>query len=125
MALQGVGAGSGDVDLVEQLQLFGGQLGEPGHGTQPEAHAVQLDGLQPLQGAGDVLPPMLISLGTSFLFTIPVSAHLVRNTDLGATGIWIAFLASSVISTLATGLWLATGRWARRTPHSPLPPEPE
>jgi putative MATE family efflux protein len=80
--------------------------------------------MRTLQGAGEVIPPMLISLGNTLLVTLPLSAYLARATSLGPSGIWIAFLASSVVSTLGTGLWLATGRWARPRAHSlPLPEE--
>ncbi len=74
--------------------------------------------MRTLQGAGEVIPPMLISLGTTLAFTLPLSTFLARHTELGPTGIWIAFLASSVVSTVGTGLWLATGRWTRARAHS-------
>jgi Na+-driven multidrug efflux pump len=70
--------------------------------------------LRSLQGAGDMLVPMLISLSSSFLVAIPLAHGLARGAGLGPTGIWIAFLASSVVTTTATGMWLATGRWTRR-----------
>ncbi len=74
--------------------------------------------MRTLQGAGEVIPPMLISLGTTLAFTLPLSTFLARHTELGPTGIWIAFLAQSVVSTVGTGLWLATGRWTRARAHS-------
>ncbi len=70
--------------------------------------------LRALQGAGDVVAPMLISLASSLLVAIPLAFALTGWGALGPTGIWIAFLTSSVFSTLATGVWLATGRWTRR-----------
>ncbi len=70
--------------------------------------------LRALQGAGDFIVPMLISVGTAFLVTIPLAYGLALGTDLGPTGIWIAHLVSSVVTTLATAAWLATGRWTRR-----------
>jgi putative MATE family efflux protein len=76
--------------------------------------------LRSLQGAGDMLVPMAISLGSTLL-AIPLAITLALYTDLGRQGIWIAFLTSSWISTLGTGLRVATGRWARRAPHSPAP----
>ncbi len=74
--------------------------------------------LRALQGAGDMLVPMAISLGSTLL-AIPLAITLSLHTDLGRQGLWIAFLTTSWISTLATGLRVATGRWARRAPHSP------
>jgi Na+-driven multidrug efflux pump len=84
--------------------------------------------MRALQGAGDVIPPMVVSLGTTFGITIPLSTLLAAR--MGPTGIWTAFLLSSAISTLGTGLWLATGRWTRRArrfaplPGPGAPPEP-
>ena len=70
-----------------------------------------------LQGAGDVLVPMAISLGSTFLVAIPLGYYLARCTELGYTGIWIAFLATSVVSTVGIGWRLATGRWTQRAAH--------
>jgi putative MATE family efflux protein len=74
-----------------------------------------------LQGAGDVIAPMLISLGTTFLVTVPLAYVLAFVLDFGPTGLWIAFLVSSVVVTVATGLWMATGRWTRRALASSTP----
>ena len=73
--------------------------------------------MRSLQGAGDVLIPMAISLGTTFLVTFPIAWVLVRYTSLGATGIWQGQLVGSIVVTLGTGAWVATGRWARRETH--------
>jgi Na+-driven multidrug efflux pump len=48
------------------------------------------------------------------LFSIPLAVFLTQATDLGRTGIWIAFLASSAVGTLGMGARIATGRWTRR-----------
>ncbi len=64
-----------------------------------------------------MLVPMLISLSSSFLVAIPLAHGLARGAGLGPTGVWIALLASSVVTTSLTGMWLATGRWARRAPR--------
>jgi len=74
--------------------------------------------MRSLQGAGDFVVPMAISLGTAFLVTLPLAWILARHTDLAETGIWIAQLASSFVLTVGTGIWVATGRWARRAAHS-------
>jgi putative MATE family efflux protein len=70
--------------------------------------------LRALQGAGDVLVPMVISLANVFCVSIPLAHGLSRGLSLGPTGIWIAHLVGTVVVTLASGAWLATGRWARR-----------
>jgi Na+-driven multidrug efflux pump len=70
--------------------------------------------MRSLQGAGDVMIPMAISLGTTFLVTLPLAWLLVRTTSLGPTGIWRAQLVGSLLLTLGTATWVATGRWTRR-----------
>jgi putative MATE family efflux protein len=70
--------------------------------------------LRSLQGAGDFLVPMAISLGGALLVALPLAWALSRHTSLGPTGIWIGQLASSVVVTTGTTIWLATGRWTRR-----------
>ena len=70
-----------------------------------------------LQGAGDVVVPMAISLASSFLVAVPLALALTRGAGLGPSGVWIASLGSSALGTAAMGAWLATGRWARRAAH--------
>jgi len=66
-----------------------------------------------LQGAGDMLAPMLASLAAALLVALPLAWILTTHTDLGPRALWIANLAFSATNTvLATG-WLALGRWAR------------
>jgi len=74
--------------------------------------------LRSLQGAGDFLVPMTISLGSTFLVTIPLAWSLSRYTSLGATGIWISQLVSSALLTAITAIWMGTGRWTRRAAPS-------
>jgi Na+-driven multidrug efflux pump len=74
--------------------------------------------LRSLQGAGDFLVPMAISLGAALLVALPLAWVLTRYTSLGPTGIWVAQLASSVVVTAGTVLWVATGRWTRRAAQS-------
>lgn len=77
--------------------------------------------LRSLQGAGDFLVPMFLTLGNSLLVTIPLGYVLSHHTALGATGIWTGSLCGAAIVTCATGGWVATGRWTRRAAHSPGP----
>jgi len=76
--------------------------------------AFQFPFMRALQGAGDMVVPMAISLAGTFLLAIPLAHGLAHHTDLGPRGIWTAFLSSTVFATLATGAWVATGRWTRR-----------
>ena len=71
--------------------------------------------MRALQGAGDVLVPMLISLLNSVLVTLPLGLWLASDggMGLGVTGIFQASLVGAVTVTAAMGLWFATGRWQR------------
>jgi putative MATE family efflux protein len=64
-----------------------------------------------LQGAGDVLVPMLLSLGTSLLVTLPLGIWLSAKPGYGPTGIFMASFVGAVVATLLTGFWIGTGRW--------------
>ncbi len=72
-----------------------------------------------LQGAGDVMVPMLFSVGNSLLVSVPLGFYLSLNMGYGPSGVFITGLVSSIIVTLATGCWLATGRWTRRARRAP------
>jgi putative MATE family efflux protein len=70
--------------------------------------------MRSLQGAGDMTMPMLISITCAVGVTLPVGYGLAVGLDWGPTGVFAATLAGSLVSTTATGLYLATGRWTRR-----------
>jgi Na+-driven multidrug efflux pump len=74
--------------------------------------------MRSLQGAGDFFVPMLLSLGNTFLLTLPLGYLLSQHTGLEETGLWLSGLLSSGVGTGATALWLSTGRWTRRASHS-------
>jgi Na+-driven multidrug efflux pump len=67
-----------------------------------------------LQAAGDMRSPMLISLALAAGLGIPLALALTQQSDLGATGMWIANLAYGVCNTVAMVGWLLAGRWTRR-----------
>jgi len=64
-----------------------------------------------LQGAGDVFVPMAISLANALLVSLPLGLYLAKTRGMGPDGLFVAQFTSSVIATLATGGWVATGRW--------------
>jgi putative MATE family efflux protein len=74
--------------------------------------------LRSLQGAGDFLAPMAISLGATCLVAIPLAWLLTTTTSLGPTAIWISQLVGAFLVTAGTGLRLATGRWTRGASQS-------
>ncbi len=75
---------------------------------------VQLVVMRSLQGAGDFLVPMAISLGGALLVSVPLGYLAVFATDLGPRGLWGASLVGGAVATVAMVSWLATGRWTRR-----------
>jgi Na+-driven multidrug efflux pump len=66
-----------------------------------------------LQGAGDVIVPMLVTLANAVLLTLPLGIYLAENRNMGPDGLFIAQFISTATGTLITGAWLATGRWTR------------
>ena len=58
--------------------------------------------------------PMIISLSTAALLGAPLGYILATQSDLGATGMWIANLVYAAVNSLLMLGWLLTGRWARR-----------
>lgn len=71
--------------------------------------------LRALQGAGDVLVPMALSLGVALAVTLPLGLWLggEAGAGWGPRGVFAASLVGAAAVTLATGLWVATGRWTR------------
>jgi Na+-driven multidrug efflux pump len=65
---------------------------------------------------------MLISIGGSLLFTLPLGMLLSGpRFDLGPDGLFIAQFCGAVVSTTVTGAWVATGNWTRVRTHSTRP----
>lgn len=82
-----------------------------------------------LQGAGDVLVPMVITVVNSLLITLPLGLYLAESRGMGPEGLFIAQFVGTAIGTLLTGAWLMTGRWTRvaraRQGQGPQSPEPQ
>ncbi|MBW2274908.1 MAG: MATE family efflux transporter [Deltaproteobacteria bacterium] len=67
-----------------------------------------------LQGAGDVIFPMAISLANSLLLTLPLGLYLAHTRELGPSGVFIAGLAGAITITLVSSVWMSTGRWTHK-----------
>jgi len=74
-------------------------------------------GFRALQASGDMRSPMIISISVALGLGAPLGFWLATQSDLGATGMWIANLAYALVNALLMIGWLLTGRWAR--PHDP------
>ena len=64
-----------------------------------------------LQGAGDTVPPMIISLTAVMIITLPLAYFLPRMTDLGVLGIRWAMASEMIAQALAFILYFRTGKW--------------
>lgn len=67
-----------------------------------------------LQGAGDTLPTMIISIVTTWMITIPLSYFLPKYADWGVISIRWAISVASVAGALANIVYFRMGRWKNR-----------
>ncbi|MCP5040152.1 MAG: MATE family efflux transporter [bacterium] len=69
-----------------------------------------------LQGAGDVMFAMIVSVGSA-LFNLVLGTWLAEAQGYGPTGIFVSGLISSVLVTVVLTAYILSGRWTRRSPH--------
>jgi len=69
---------------------------------------------QCISGAGDTIPPMLISLVIIWLIQLPLAFLVVQITDLGVFGIRWAIVTSMVAGAVAYTTYFRMGRWKRK-----------
>jgi len=67
-----------------------------------------------LSGAGDTVPPMIISLVMTWGVTMPLVYILSQVTDLGVYGIRWAMVAGIFVGAAAFLTYFRTGRWKRK-----------
>ncbi len=67
-----------------------------------------------LQGAGDTVPPMVVSVLTVLLITLPGAYFLPKMTGLGVLGIRWAMAAEMVVQAVIFVFYFRTGRWKTR-----------
>jgi putative MATE family efflux protein len=70
--------------------------------------------MQAISGAGDTMPPMLISVLTSWGIQLPLAFILSRYTRLGFLGVRWALALGIIVSALAFTLYFLLGRWKRK-----------
>ncbi|UCG94806.1 MAG: MATE family efflux transporter, partial [Candidatus Aerophobus sp.] len=69
---------------------------------------------QSLHGAGDTVPPMIIT-GISLLgVRIPLAFFLPKFFPLNTQGIWLAIALSTVLEGSVVAFWFKAGRWKRK-----------
>ena len=64
-----------------------------------------------LNGAGDSVSPMLITILSLWGLQVPLALALSRMWHPPTTGIWWAMAASIVVQGILAALWFETGRW--------------
>ncbi len=68
-----------------------------------------------LNGAGDTLAPMIITILALWGLQVPLALYLSRVLQPATEGIWYAIAAAFVVQGLLTIAWFQTGRWRRQT----------
>lgn len=82
----------------------------------PTAVMMVLGGV--MQGAGDTMPSLAITVITQWLLKVPLCWYL--SASLGPSGIWIGIAASGAAGLLLNWTYYLTGRWRRTiTAHRP------
>jgi putative MATE family efflux protein len=77
-----------------------------------------------LQGAGDMMIPMVISVLNAVLLTLPLGIYLAETRGMGPEGLFIAQFVGALVGTTFTGAWVATGRWTRTRSRLRSDPRP-
>lgn len=67
-----------------------------------------------INGSGDTLPPMLITLLNFWLVQVPLAFALPKYTSLEANGVRWAIVAGWVAGAIAYAIYFKTGRWKRK-----------
>ena len=67
-----------------------------------------------ISGAGDTLPPMLVTLLNFWLVQIPLAFFLPKVTNLGVYGVRWAIVAGLVVGAIAYTTYFRQGRWKRK-----------
>ncbi len=66
-----------------------------------------------VNGAGQTIIPMLLTLISLWAVRVPLAWHLSQNTPLKVRGIWIAMAAGFLVTATIGFLYYLTGRWKK------------
>ena len=69
---------------------------------------------QGLHGAGDTVPPMIITAVSLLGIRIPLAYFLPRLFPLNTQGIWLAIALSTVLEGSVVAFWFKSGRWKKK-----------
>ncbi len=70
--------------------------------------------MQSLSGAGDTVPPMIVSVVTFWAVVLPLAYFLPKITELGMYGIRWAIVSEVVVGAIVFTIYFRTGRWKRK-----------
>ncbi|RME26955.1 MAG: MATE family efflux transporter, partial [Candidatus Zixiibacteriota bacterium] len=124
------GAGVGVTLFISVLFLSTPGLIASVFTSDPEVHRIAVDYLVILglsqftmaveiilegafSGAGDTLPPMLVSVPGS-LARVPLAYLLAFTLDWGINGVWWTLTITTTIKALALAVWFARGKWQQK-----------
>lgn len=68
-----------------------------------------------VNGAGQTLIPMMLTLISLWLVRVPLAWFLSQRTALGIKGIWIAMAAGFAVTAAVGYMYYASGRWKKAT----------
>ncbi|HPP11342.1 MAG TPA: MATE family efflux transporter, partial [bacterium] len=68
-------------------------------------------GSRALQGAGEVVPPMIMTGVALYLVQIPAAWFLSRYTGLKETGIWLAGIVGNIAHAILMWMVFSRGHW--------------
>ncbi len=64
-----------------------------------------------MNGAGDTVPTMLITIATLWGVQVPLAHHLAGVFEPATTGVWWSIAISNTLNGLVTAAWFWFGRW--------------
>ncbi len=70
--------------------------------------------VQAFNGAGDTTTPMLVNLGSFWLFKIPFALVLAQVAGMGPRGVFLAITAAYTVQSVIAGALFRRGGWQKR-----------
>jgi putative MATE family efflux protein len=67
-----------------------------------------------LNGAGDTIPPLIVTGISMYLAKIPLAYILSTSMKWGVTGVWVAIVVSYVLYASAMAIWFTRGKWKEK-----------
>jgi putative MATE family efflux protein len=67
-----------------------------------------------LNGAGDTIPPLIVTAISMYCTKLPLAYILSTRTEWGLTGIWVAIVISYILYAFAMTLWFNKGKWKKK-----------